>query len=283
MSGIYVLAARYAKWRYGARIHLHRSSRHILSQREILAQIPGAGQTSNFITRRELEGYDLADSIIVPSLHVVESFTPWPGAAAKLFLNPLGVNIWQFPRRTEMPPPDRPTVLFIGHWSYRKGVDVLEAAIKRLSGVYLVHVGAMADAAFPNDPRFTHHDYVPQDRLVEFHRKAHVFVLPSREDGFGVVLSQALSVGLPIVCTDRTGGPDLAKFPGLARFIRIVPAEDIGALQDAIAAALASVSGCADIEPMTEAEREMLGWKHYAVRDMRFMESKLGYATSAMS
>src|SRR6516165_8185609 len=72
MSGMYLQAPRFARWRYGARVILHRGSTHILSQREILARFPHAQQVTPFILRRELEGYAIADRIAVPSTQVVE-------------------------------------------------------------------------------------------------------------------------------------------------------------------------------------------------------------------
>lgn len=274
MSGLYLWAARYAKWRYGAEIHLHRSSRHILSQKEILAALPGARQVSNFMVRRELAGYALADRIIVPSTHVVESFAPWPQSLAKLVLNPLGVDLALFPMRAmsrAMPKAGEATVLFIGQWSYRKGVDVLATVIRQLPSVKLVHVGALDDAPFPAGPQFVHHPHVPQAELPDFYAAADLFVLPSREDGFGVVLSQALASGLMLVCTDRTGGPDLVRLAGIGRLVRIVPAENAEALRTAIEESLAQLRKGA-ISPLGEAERAKLGWHAYAERTLAYMQ-----------
>ncbi len=269
MSGLYLWAPRYARWRYGAQIHMHRSSRHIVSQKEILAALPGARQVSDFMVRRELAGYALADHIIVPSLHVVESFAPWPNSAAKLVLNPLGVDLTLFPKR-ETSKAKRPTVLFVGQWSYRKGVDVLSAAVRQLPSVKLVHVGALDDAPFPDEPQFEHHNHVPQTDLPDYYAAAHLFVLASREDGFGVVLSQALASGLRIVCTSRTGGPDLARLAGVARLIKIVPPDDSRALRDAIAESLSELSHCS-VSPINDNERDRLGWRAYGERTLEFM------------
>ncbi len=272
MSGMYLLAARFAKWRYGALIHFHRSSRHILSQKEILARLPESVQVSSLIVRRELKGYQIADKIIVPSTHVVESFAAWPELSCKLFLNLLGVDINQFPLRQSTPPANLPTIIFVGQWSYRKGADILIEAMLPMSEVRLIHVGALSDVPFPNDPKFVHQDHVPQQKLPEFYAAAHVCVLASREDGFGVVLSQALSSGLHVVCTDRTGGPDLAQLPGLSRLIRTVAADDAAALRCALTQALDAATGKTYVAPITDAERQMLGWNCYARRDLEFME-----------
>jgi alpha-maltose-1-phosphate synthase len=268
MSGIFVLAPIYAKWRYRALIHLHRSSQHILSQKMILANLPGAKKITRFMQRRELRGYTLADRIIVPSIHVMESFRPWPEDAKKVFLNPLGVDIEEFPLRERVPSAVR-TVLFVGQWSYRKGVDVLVKAIGLMDMVRLVHVGVLVDAPFPVDARFEHNDHVAQDKLTDFYAAADLVVLPSREDGFGVVIMQALASGCQVVCTDRTGGPDLCKFPGLSRMIQVVQAGNVEELYRAMMEKLGAR------EKITESERQSLSWKHHAARDLHFMQEAL--------
>jgi glycosyltransferase involved in cell wall biosynthesis len=274
MSGIYVHAPRYAKWRYGARVILHRASRHILSQRDILARLPGAQQVTSFIVRRELQGYAIADRISVPSTHVAESFASWPEDARKLSVSSYGVDLDQFPlcSRTLT---SKPTVLFVGNWSYRKGVDVLAKAIEQLEGVQLIHVGALTDAGFPNHPQFVHHEPVAQWKLKSFYAAARVFVLASHEDGFGYVLCQALASGLTLVCTDRTGGFDLAGLPGLARLIRVVPAGDPEALRRALAEALDDTTGKRSVAPITETERQALSWRRYASQHLELISDML--------
>ena len=275
MSGMYLSAPRFAKWRYGALVVLHRASRHILSQRDILARLSKAKQVTPFMVRRELQGYAIADRIAVPSFHVVESFAPWPEHAWKLFLNPFGVALEQFPLRGGPLPPE-PTVLFVGHWSYQKGVDVLAEAISEMEGVRLVHVGALVDAPFPtNHSKYIHHDPVPQWELKTFYRSAHVFALASREEGLAFVILQALASGLPIVCTERTGGADLSRMPGLARLISVVPTDDPPALRSALAQALKDATGDTGVAPITEAERETLSWRGYVLRDLHFMNEML--------
>jgi glycosyltransferase involved in cell wall biosynthesis len=277
MSGIYVAAPRHARSRNGAQIVLHRSSAHILTQKETLAKIGHAQQVSEFATARELEGYALADRIAVPSNHVVESFLNKPHAG-KVDKDPYGVDIVQFPfvegKR------DPATVLYVGQWSYRKGVDVLTDAIVSLGDARLCHAGPIVDAAFPADHRFIHHDSVPQTQLTLYYRRAPVFVLASREDGFGFVLSQALASGCLVVCTDRTGGPDLAEMGSLRRLIRIVPAEDVSALADAIRASLRQYADSSFV-PISQVEREQLSWRCYAEREIQFMTGSEVISTTA--
>lgn len=273
MSGVYLHAPRFAKWRYGAKVILHRGSQHVLAVDQILSK-GSQVRPSKATIRRELLGYELADLIEIASSHVEESFAPWPHLTSKLVRNMYGTDIKQFPLQLGAAP-DEPTVLFVGHWSYQKGADVLAGAIRSLRSVRLVHVGAVVDVAFPNEPRFLHYEPVAQWTLKEYYKAAHVFVLASREDGFGVVLSQALASGLWVVCTQRTGGPDLIRAFGLARLIRVVPAEDVNALAHAIEQAIDDATGKTGIDRITDEERTKLNWKGYGLRELEIVTSLL--------
>lgn len=267
MSGYYLEAARFAKQRYGAAIWLERGSHHIHSQDEILAAIPGARRPSPLAIRRELAGYALADRVVIPSHHVADSFCRDGSAYTKLFYNPYGVDLAMFPLQCKTAPSFPLALLFVGIWCKRKGCDILVQGVKRVAGVSLTHVGPIGDLEFPaGDDRFSHVDPVPQPKLARFFAASDVFVLASREDGFGVVLSQALASGLPLICTDRTGGPDLAFTPALAARITIVPHDDVDALAGAIASWRDRWRAGQELPPLLEADREKLGWAAYARR-----------------
>ena len=42
-------------------------------------------------------------------------------------------------------------------------------------------------------------------------REHDVFVFPSLFEGFGLVITESMSQGTPVITTDRTAGPDLIK------------------------------------------------------------------------
>jgi alpha-maltose-1-phosphate synthase len=267
MSGIYLEAARFAKERYGATIWLERGSRHILSQDEILAAIPGAERPSPLAVRRELAGYALADRIVIPSQHVADSFRRDGRTYAKLFYNPSGVDLAMFPQRPDRAPSEPLSFLFVGTWCLRKGCDLLTEAIKRVAGVRLTHVGAIGDLDFPHDDdRFLHLDPVAQPDLACFYAAADLFVLASREEGLARVLVQALARGLPLICTDRTGGSDLAHTPALAARITVVPAGDVDALAYAITVSRDRLRAGDDLPFFCDADREKLSWAGYGQR-----------------
>lgn len=121
--------------------------------------------------------------------------------------------------------PDRPrspiTILFCGQMIARKGVDLLLSAFARLIDngfeARLLLVGREAELPEMMQPlsdpvrkRIDYAGFQAPDDLPAFFRQADIFVLPSRYDGWGVVVNQAVGAGLPIICSDAVGSaPDL--------------------------------------------------------------------------
>jgi glycosyltransferase involved in cell wall biosynthesis len=115
------------------------------------------------------------------------------------------------------------TFFFCGQMIERKGVDLLLLAFDRLVtkglDVRLVLVGR--EAALPKflatvspltRSRISYDGFQAPERLPEYFGKGDVFVLPSRHDGWGVVINQALAAGLPIITSDAVGaGLDLVE------------------------------------------------------------------------
>jgi glycosyltransferase involved in cell wall biosynthesis len=102
----------------------------------------------------------------------------------------------------------------------RKGVDLLLEAFQRLGGAArLLLVGREAElnrllAPLPAlvRERITYAGFQPPEALPGYFAQADVFVLPSRYDGWGVVVNQALGAGMPVICSDRVGaGRDLVE------------------------------------------------------------------------
>ncbi|HEY0792717.1 MAG TPA: glycosyltransferase family 4 protein [Chthoniobacterales bacterium] len=140
--------------------------------------------------------------------------------------------------------------LFCGQMIARKGVDVLLQAFDRLVRegvrVRLRLAGRRADleqmldgVSTESRARIDYEGFIDPKRLPELFEQAHAFILPSRYDGWGVVINQALGAGLPIICSDAVGaGLDLVQ-PGVNGLIFPVGES----------AALAAAMGCLAREP----------------------------------
>jgi glycosyltransferase involved in cell wall biosynthesis len=120
------------------------------------------------------------------------------------------------PFANEPRPPREPgtvTFLFCGQMIGRKGVDQLLAAFATLpENARLLLVGREADlqsllanVAPRVRERVRYAGFQAPGALPRFFAQADVFVLPSRHDGWGVVVNQAIGASLPVIASDCVG------------------------------------------------------------------------------
>ena len=266
MSGIILKSGKTAKKRFNAKIYVERGSRHIHSQQEILSTNPSASATviDHWIIKRELSGYDMADKIVVPSNHVLESFIERGTPRNRLFVNTYGVDLAMFPW-TPVSSQSSLTAIFVGAWSWRKGCDLLQQIFPNLKSLRLLHVGSMADADNSLVNGIIHVGSVHPTKLSTYYRDCHMLILPSREEGLSLVQIQALASGLPVLCTDKTGGEDLQMLLSNPERIKIVPAGDLNALQTAIESYLPLALQLRN-QKFPDSDRARLSWGEYGVR-----------------
>lgn len=105
---------------------------------------------------------------------------------------------------------DKKVILSVGQFIYRKGYDVLIEAMKYLPedyGVYIVGGEATEEyKELKNRYKLTNLNFVgfkTKGELAEYYKAADLFVLPTREDIWGLVINEAMSYGLPIITTDK--------------------------------------------------------------------------------
>jgi len=229
----------------GARFVLERGSTHIGHQTAVLSGLyERHGQvfvgTSARIIERELAEYEAADAIAVPSAFAAETFTSRGVPAEKLMINPYGVNLTKF-----TPPPARnhvrPRILFVGRVGLRKGVPDLLEAFAPLAGQAELHLVGPIEPGFqmPEAANVHVRGPVPMSQLPGEYAAADIFCLPSWEEGFALVLLQAMAMGLPVIASAATGVGDILT-PG--KDGEIVAAGD----GPALTAALADLLGDAD-------------------------------------
>lgn len=166
--------------------------------------------------KQELLEYELCDYISVPSNFVKETFISNGISESKIFLNPYGCNLADF--FPEEKKDDKFRVIFCGVGSIQKGFHVLLQAIELLAvdgfDIELLHVGGVEnniDFFIETCPNINYKPtgVVAQSKLREYYSQSSVFVLPSIQDGFGMVITQAMACGLPIIVSENTGGPDI--------------------------------------------------------------------------
>ncbi len=139
--------------------------------------------------------------------------------------------------------PGRFTFLFSGQLIERKGVDVLlrafiaACATREDLNLRLAGDGpqrAELEAMVPEQlrARVTFLGFVPWERLPETYASADALVIPSRHDGWALVVNEALAAGLPVIASEAVGAAvDLVR-EGTTGYR--VATEDVGALRDAL-------------------------------------------------
>jgi len=156
---------------------------------------------------------------------------------------PYYCNLSKFAAEIPQRPHDPITILFCGQMIERKGVDLLLTAFDHIIRcglkARLLLVGREAELPQMLEPlseetrsQIEYAGFQDPDNLHSLFQQADLFVLPSRYDGWGVVVNQALGAGLPIICSDAVGAAHDIVQPGVNG--QIFPAGDVNALTEAL-------------------------------------------------
>lgn len=192
-------------------ISIHPESRVSLSQEHEL-QLP-----DNEFNRMAGESLH-ADHIIVASGFTKRTLIENGIGPEKIKIVPYGVNHDIFVERKEYKRnKDALKVLFVGSLNQRKGLSYLASAIKRLqdkscniefivTGRGIVDKELVLKYGLKNVVIRLN---VTRKELVSIYHDADVFVFPSLCEGFGHVILEAMSTGLPVIATENTAGPDI--------------------------------------------------------------------------
>ena len=186
-------------------------------------------------TKREEEQYRISDCITVPSQYAKRSFIAEGIDPNKLRVIPYGVRLDAF-RPVESPLQGKFDLLYVGQVNLNKGIQYLLDAFarlrhpeKRLRIAGVVHPEIRKLLATWPSTQVEYLGYLPPSQLVHYFSSSHAFVLPSIDDGFGMVQAQAMACGCPVIATTNTGAEDLFT-DGKEGFI--VPIRDPQALAD---------------------------------------------------
>ena len=134
-------------------------------------------------------------------------------------------------------------ILSIGQFIHRKGFDVLlKAAASLAPDAHIYIVGGepteeyLAMCREMNLTNVHFLGFMKKEKLLRYYQAADLFVLPTREDIWGLVVNEAMAFALPVITTDRcVAGLELVK-DGVTGYI--VPVGDWEALAEKINTAL---------------------------------------------
>ena len=231
--------------------------------------------------REEVEEYEAADYITVPSHFAMRTFVQEGVAAEKLRVLPYGVRLENF-RPAPQPPASSVDgdfkVLFAGALCLRKGVPYLLeafAALKhprkrlRMAGLMQHDLRQLLDRLPKENVEFLGHQ--SQAELVRLMQESHCMVLPSLEEGLALVQGQALACGCPIIATPNTGAEDLFT-DGVEGML--VPPQSVEGLTEAMQRLAENPQMQLQMREAALQRVEALGgWARYGAQWAEFLES----------
>lgn len=268
MGYVYHDCMQKAKDKWNALTILEWGSKHIVEQ---LKQIRGEDNYLFRQLRRDLENYQICDFISVPATHSFKTFLTHGVPSDRLFVNPYGVDLSQFGPTTCTSEFD---LIFVGGWRYEKGCDLITELCSKYHYRF-IHVGALVNMNFPEVENMIHIDPVDQKDLVKYYARAKVFILPSRAEGLSLVQAQAIACGLPVVCSQETGGIDLRNQLSCKKWIVEMHDFTVEALHDGVISALSLASRQHGLRDYIHEERQLLSWHAYGERYNAFLNKIL--------
>lgn len=256
----------------GASYICDRGSSHVRYQVKVLAEEYArwgcaADHVPTAAIQREEAEYAAADFVLVPSEFAYRSFVEMGVAEQKLRKVVLAADVKRFYPVSE-PDANEFCVLYVGQISFRKGIPyLLDAFLKlrhprkrlRLIGPTEDRIKAYLRTAPLDGVHFE--GAQPFESVRRAMSEAHVTVLPSVEDGFGMVLAEAMACGSPVISTINTGGLDLYR-DGKEGFI--VPIRDPEAILSAMECLAGDPGRRQSMSAAASAKmKELGGWKQY--------------------
>lgn len=160
------------------------------------------------VTSRVEHELRLADLVLCPSKAVQSQLQELGLSADRIEVLPYGQRpVPQVRRQTAA----RPRALALGQIGWRKGTDILVAAARLCPDIDFVVVGPVVSPEVLRDlpTNLAMLGEAQQSQVADLMAEAHVLVLPTREDSFGLVVSEALASGLPVVVSSAAGSSEM--------------------------------------------------------------------------
>jgi phosphatidyl-myo-inositol alpha-mannosyltransferase len=233
--------------------------------------------------------FDRLDARVAVSASARDTWQRWFGGPMVVVPNGVGAEFFSKPEPLPGYRDGDPTVLFVGRLEPRKGLVYLVRAFLRLKPSFprlrLLVVGrddgkqqeklmSMVPPRLRTDVSFV--GSVPQEDLPSYFASADVFCAPSLGgESFGIVLAEAMAVGVPVVCSDIGGYRDLVRDDqeGL-----LVPPRDPEALATALGSLLDNPARRAALAEVARSSAARYAWEVVAGQVVEVYQTALSSA-----
>ncbi len=207
----------------GSTVLLDRACPHVHFQQALLAEeaellsIPFECNSQSLV-ERSIKEYELADYIVVPSRYTMRSFTDRGFPESRMKLISLGPNF----EPKGLKKGDETTHFTMGVVAgavLRKGLHYLieawtalklpNATLKLKCPVNELKKSKTLWKIIESTPSIEVVGYMKD--LEEFYRSCDLFCLPSVDEGFGMVVLEAIACGCPVLVTQNVGSADIVR------------------------------------------------------------------------
>lgn len=252
---------------YDLAIPFYKSARAIQAEEaerfpELASAIQAIQEPIWKLKRKEQE-VKLSDHIFVASSMTQRSLLDIGISSSKISIIPYGAPVNYF---QPQPKPDQMfRVIYVGRLSPPKGVHYLLKAWKALNlkDAELLMVGTNqmpVDWLAGHQNYFRHIPSIPHTLLNQYYSTASVLVFPSLVEGFGLVLTEAMACGIPVITTPNTAGPDILT-DGQEGFI--IPIRDVEALKEKLEWCYKHPKELAEMGRAARRKAEQMHWGLY--------------------
>jgi len=122
-----------------------------------------------------------------------------PEADIRVVYNGVAANFYNV-----KPAKTKKQILYVGRYEEYKNVELAIAALKELPNYSLVCVGSISDERKMQlaGERVHFVGVVNDTRYLELLSESHSLIMPSRAEGFGLPVVEAMAAGLPVICSN---------------------------------------------------------------------------------
>lgn len=172
-----------------------------------------------WVIKKERREFNEADHVFCVSQLAKDTLVSNGVSEDKIFINHLGVDLKRF-RNVKRNKRKSIKLGFVGQVTLAKGILTLLSSMALLNdkNIELLIVGQRypnkyldekIDLLTAGNVRFL--GVLDQKDLEKFYNEIDIFVMPSAADGFGLVVTQALACGVPVIVSNQCGSSEVVN------------------------------------------------------------------------